>query len=162
MKRAAALATLLVAILALAEWLDPVREGLNGTYYANADWSDPPAVSTHDPQPSNERLLAAWRGAPPSEFSTTWAGSLLAMHDGPYALATISRRWVVRCTSTGSSSSTTAARRVWPRGATGSVTLTRGVHAIYVRYRAGRRAVSFRAALGAGGGAARADARHGR
>jgi hypothetical protein len=32
MTRAAALATLLVALLASASWLDPVREGLKGTY----------------------------------------------------------------------------------------------------------------------------------
>ena len=90
MKRAVAFTTLLAALLAVADWLDPVREGLNGTYYANASWSDPPAASTVDSQPSNDRLLDAWRGAPPPTFSTTWSGSLLAMHDGPYALATIS------------------------------------------------------------------------
>ena len=55
------------------------------------------------------------------------------MHDGPYALATIS--------DDGSSVYVdgqivvdNGGRRVWPRGATGLVTLTRGVHSIYVRY----------------------------
>src|SRR6478672_4672581 len=90
MKKAVALTTCVVAVLAIAVRLNPVREGLNETYYANARWSEPAAVSTRDPQPSNERLLHAWRGAPPPDFSATWAGSFLVMHDGPYAFATIS------------------------------------------------------------------------
>ena len=133
MKRAVAFTTLLAALVAVADWLDPVREGLNGTYYGNASWSGPPAASTIDREPSNDRLLDAWRGAPPPQFSTTWAGSFLAMHDGPYALATIS--------DDGSSVYVdgqivvdNGGRRVLPRGATGLVTLRRGVHSIYVRY----------------------------
>ena len=58
---------------------------------------------------------------------------MLAMHDGVYALATIS--------DDGSSVYVdgqlvvdNGGHRVWPRGATGPVTLTRGVHAIHVRY----------------------------
>jgi hypothetical protein len=133
MKKAVALATLLFALLAVASWLDPVREGLNGTYYANASWSDPPAVSTLDPQPSNQRLRDAWHGAPPAEFSATWSGSLLAMHDGPYTLATISDDGSSLYVD-GQIVVDNGGRRVWPRGATGLVTLTRGVHAIYVRY----------------------------
>lgn len=133
MKKAVAFTTLLVALLAVGDRLDPVREGLNGTYYRNATESDPPAGSIRDPQLSNERLLAAWNGAPPSHFSTTWAGSFLVMRDGPYTLATIS--------DDGSSVYVdgqvvvdNGGRRVRPRGATGVVTLTRGVHSIYVRY----------------------------
>ena len=133
MKKVVALATLLVTLLAVADWLDPVREGLNATYYANEGWSGAPAVSTVDGQPSNDRLRDAWRGAPPPQFSATWAGSLLAMHDGPYALATISDdgSWVY---VDGQIVVDNGGNRVWPRGATGLVTLTRGVHAIYVRY----------------------------
>lgn len=133
MKRAVAFSTLLVALLAIAVWLDPVREGLTGTYYANATWSDPPAVSARDPQPSNAALAEAWRGALPPQFSVVWAGSFLAMRDGPYVLATIS--------DDGSSVYVdgqivvdNGGERTWPRGATGAVTLTRGVHSIYVRY----------------------------
>jgi len=90
MKAAVTCTTLLLAVLAALEWLNPVREGLNATYFTNASWSDPPAVSTIDPQPSNDRLLAAFHGAPPQAFSTTWAGSFLAMRDGAYAFGTIS------------------------------------------------------------------------
>jgi hypothetical protein len=133
MTKAVALATLLLALLAFASWLDPVREGLNGTYFANASWSDPPTASTLDPQPSNERLRDAWHGAPPAEFSATWAGSFLVMHDGPYALATISDDGSAVYVD-GQIAVDNGGRRVWPRGATGLVTLTRGVHSIYVRY----------------------------
>ena len=133
MKTAVACATLLVALLASASWLEPVREGLNATYYSNASWSDPPAAAALDPQPSNGRLRDAWHGEPPAEFSATWSGSFLVIHDGPYALATISDdgssvyvdgRMVVD----------NGGRRESPRGATGLVTLTRGVHSIYIRY----------------------------
>jgi len=133
MTRIVAATTLIAALLAAADWLDPVREGLNGTYYANASWSEPRAVSTVDPQPSNDRLLAVWHGAPPPQFSATWAGSFLVMHDGPYVLATLSddESSVV---VDGQKVVDNAGRRTWPRGATGMVTLTRGVHAIFVQY----------------------------
>jgi PA14 domain-containing protein/dolichyl-phosphate-mannose-protein mannosyltransferase len=133
MKKAVVFTTLLMTILAVADWLNPVRAGLNATYYANANWSGAPVVSTIDPQPSDDRLLDAWRGAPPPQFSTTWAGSFLTMHDGPYALATISDDDSSVYVD-GQIAVDNAGRRVWPRGATGVVTLTRGVHAIYVRY----------------------------
>lgn len=133
MRKAVAVTTLLVAALAGADWLNPVREGLNGTYYANTDWSNPPVLSTVDPQPSNERLRHAFHGAPPPEFSTTWAGSFLAMNDGRYVLATISDDGSAVFVD-GQIVVDNAGQRVWPRGATGAVTLTRGVHSIYVRY----------------------------
>jgi hypothetical protein len=133
MKKVVACTTLAVALLAIADWINPVREGLNATYFTNATWSDPPALSTVDPQPSNDRLLAAFRGAPPDAFSTTWAGSFLAMHDGSYALATISDDDSAVFVD-GQVVVDNGGRRVWPRGATGLVTLSRGVHAIYVRY----------------------------
>jgi hypothetical protein len=133
MRKAVLVTTLVAASLAAAEWLDPVREGLNGAYFANATWSDPPIVSTIDPQPSNRRLLDAFHGAPPREFSTTWTGSFLAMNDGPYTLATISDDGSVVYVD-GEAVVNNAGRRVWPRGATGLVTLRRGVHSIYVRY----------------------------
>jgi hypothetical protein len=133
MKRIVAYTTLVVALLAVADWINPVREGLNATYFTNTTWSDPPALSTVDPQPSNDRLLAAFRGAPPHAFSTTWAGSFLAMHDGNYTLATISDDDSAVYVD-GQVVVDNGGRRVWPRGATGLVTLSRGVHSIYVKY----------------------------
>jgi hypothetical protein len=133
MKKAVFFTTLVVALLGIGDWLDPVGEGLNGTHYANARWSDPPARATIDPQPANKALLDAWHGAPPPQFSATWAGSFLAMHDGPYALATISDDGSSVYVD-GQQVVDNSGRREWPHGATGLVTLTRGVHAIYVRY----------------------------
>ncbi len=133
MKLAVAFATLLVALLAFASWLDPVHEGLNGTYYANTNWSDPPAAATLDPQPSNQRLRDAWHGAPPAEFSASWAGSFLVMHDGPYVLATISDDGSAVYVD-GQTVVDNGGRRESLRGASGLVTLTRGVHSIYIRY----------------------------
>ena len=133
MTRAIVAATLLVAVLAVADWINPVKAGLTGTYYANATWTDPPAAALRDPQPSNDRLKDAWQGRPPREFSVTWAGSFLAMHDGPYAIATISDDGSSVYVD-GQIAVDNSGRRDWPRGATGLVTLTRGVHAIHVRY----------------------------
>jgi len=133
MKTVVVCTTLVVALLACADWLNPVREGLNATYFTNASWSDPPALSTVDPQPSNDRLLNAFHGAPPHAFSTTWAGSLLTVHDGAYALATISDDDSAVYVD-GQVVVDNGGRRVWPRGATGLVNLRRGVHSLYVRY----------------------------
>ena len=113
MKRAVAFATLLVALLAIAARLDPVREGLNGSHYANPSWTGPSVASTRDPQPSNARLVEAWHGATPPQFSATWAGSFLAMRDGPYVLPrfpTMGRR----------STWTWQATRGWPRRGIGT------------------------------------------
>ena len=90
MTRAVVAATLLLVSLAIIDWINPIKAGLTGTYYANAAWTDPPAMSIRDPQPSNDRIKDAWRGTPPRAFSVTWAGSFLVIHDGPYAIATIS------------------------------------------------------------------------
>jgi hypothetical protein len=133
MTRAVIAATLLVAVLAVADWINPVKAGLTGTYYANATWTDPPAVAVRDPQPSNDRLTEAWQGRAPREFTVTWAGSFLAMHDGPYGFGTISDDGSVVYVD-GQIVVDNSGRRDWPRGATGLVTLTRGVHAIYIRY----------------------------
>ena len=133
MKRAVAITTLLLAVLAAADWLDPVGEGLIGTHYANASRSGPSSAVTRDPQPSNASLRRAWHDAPPPQFSATWAGSLLVMRDGPYAIATLSDDGSAVIVDGQVVVDNTGARD-WPRGVTGGVTLTRGVHAIYVQY----------------------------
>ena len=38
MKKVVACTTLVVALLAIADWINPVREGLNATYFTNATW----------------------------------------------------------------------------------------------------------------------------
>jgi len=133
MKRVVFVTTCLVALLAAGDRLDPIREGLSGTYYANASWSDPPAAVIRDPQPSTARLTAAWHGAPPPRFSATWTGWLFVSREGSYTLATVSDggSWVY---VDGEALVDNGAPGARPRGASGSLALTRGVHAIYVRY----------------------------
>jgi hypothetical protein len=133
MKKAVVITTMLVAVLAAADQINPVRAGLNASYFANTTWSGPAAVTTRDPQLSNERLRAAWHGTVPERFSATWLGWLLVMHDGQYGLATISDDDSAVFVD-GQQVVDNSGRRTGPRGATGAVTLTRGVHAIYVRY----------------------------
>ena len=133
MRKAFAVATAVLALLATADSLNPVREGLNGTDHPNATFVDPAAASTLDPQPSNDRLSAAWNGRPPAQFSATWAGSMLTMHDGAYALATIpdDGSWVY---VDGQLVVDNGGHRVWPAVRPAPSRLTRGVHAISVRF----------------------------
>ena len=133
MKMAVAAATLLVGLLALADRLDPVRAGLSGVYFPNATWSDPLAVSVVDSQPSTARLADAWRGAPPLQFSATWTGWFIVLDAGSYTFATISNAgsWVY---VDGEMLVDNGGRLDAARGASGSRGLTRGVHAIHVRY----------------------------
>src|SRR4051812_43565239 len=133
MRKVVVCSTLLLAFLAGLDWLDPVGEGLNATYYANASWSNPPAASVLDRHPSNQSISTAFHGAPPSVFSAIWAGSILAMNDGPYALATISDDGSAVYVD-GQLVVDNSGIRDWPRGATGLVHLTRGVHAIYIQF----------------------------
>jgi hypothetical protein len=124
--------TALVVVLGVAHRLDSIGEGLNATYYATADWSGTPAVTTLDPRPSTSRLIKAWRGEPPGIFSTIWAGTILIPRGGTYTLATL---------SDDGSRVFIDGKLVVDNGgrhgsveAHGSVMLTRGVHAIFIQY----------------------------
>ena len=90
MKKVVACTTLVVALLAIADWIDPVREGLNAHLLRQRDL----VGSAGRPPSIRSRPTIVWSppgtGGRRAQFSTTWAGSFLAMHDGPYALATIS------------------------------------------------------------------------
>ena len=135
-------------------------KGLNGNLLRECDLVRSAGVCPPlDPQPSNDRLLSGLvRGAPPHAFSAAWAGSLLAMHDGTYALATIS--------DDGSSVYVdgqlvvdNGGRRVWPRGATGArhPDVEACTRFTFGTRRTGRRAVPYGTALGASRAAARTD-----
>jgi hypothetical protein len=133
MKRTALIATtLLVGLLGLAHRFDPVREGLNATYYADRDWSLSSVVATPREQPSTERLLEPWQGAPPEVFSASWAGSLLAFRDGEYTFSTVSDdgSWVY----VDGKLVVDNGGRHGPVEARGTTPLRRGVHAIFIRY----------------------------
>src|SRR6185295_8150263 len=125
-------ASLLVAALALAFVLDPLREGLNATVYADDNWSSSIARSLVDARISTEGLIGAWRGRPPSAFSATWSGAFVALAEDTYTFATMSddgssvyvdRELVV------DNGGPHDARLV-----KGSVHLGAGVHAIFVTY----------------------------
>jgi hypothetical protein len=127
-----AMATLVLAVLNLAAALDPLSEGLRGTYHTDAKWRSAPARLTIDPAPSTYRLFLAWRGSPPAVFSATWTGYLIALREGDYTLATssddgsqiyVDERIVV-------DNSRGHAGQI----ARGSVHLTRGVHRILITY----------------------------
>ena len=133
MKKVVAFTTVLITLLALADRLNPVREGLNGAYYANTNWSGAPIATSRDPELSNARLADAWNGAPPERFSAAWTGSLLVMRDAAYAIATLSDD-ASSVYIDGQVVVDNRGDRSWPRGATGSLSLTRGVHAIRIEY----------------------------
>ena len=85
-----AAATIVLVVLNLAAALDPLSEGLRGTYHTDAKWRSAPAHLTIDPLPSTYRLFLAWRGSPPAVFSAAWTGYLIALRDSEYTLATSS------------------------------------------------------------------------
>ena len=124
--------TLLVGILLLAHRFDPVRDGLNATYYADRGWSLSSIVATPREHPSTARLFEAWRGAPPEVFSASWAGSLLAVRDGAYTFSTVSDdgSWVY----VDGKLVVDNGGRHGPVEARGTTPLRRGVHAILIQY----------------------------
>ena len=87
--RRAVLAALsvLVVLLAVVKRVDPVREGLNATYFTDTAWSSTPAVSRVDARPSSSLFADAWSGRVPNAFSATWSGKLVVLRGGPYTFA---------------------------------------------------------------------------
>ena len=123
---------LFAALLITAYLVDPLAEGLNATFFGDANWTSDIVRSEVDARLSAESAFAGWHGTPPDTFSITWSGAILVPRDGTYTFATASddgswvyvdRRLVV---DNGGSHVKQLAK--------GSVTLTRGVHAIYVKY----------------------------
>ena len=123
---------MLAGLLAVANRINSVSEGLNASYYPNATWSAPAAVVTVDPLPSTRRLTDAWHDAPPEVFSTTWAGSILAFSDGSYTFSSVSDDGS-RVYLDGQLVVDNGGRH-GPVAARGSTTLARGVHAIFIQY----------------------------
>lgn len=132
MIRVVVVLTLLTALLGVAHRADPLREGLNAAYYADPDWSADSTVSTPVERPSTARLLAAWDGSPPDQFSTAWNGAFLALRTGVYTFSTISDdgSWVYvdgkQVLDNGG--------RHGPIESRGTVSLAAGVHLIFIRY----------------------------
>jgi len=147
-RRAAAAATLLVAGLAALVALDPLRAGLTARYFPNAGFEPPVARTTRDTRLSSDGLIAAWRGRPPAAFSATWSGYLIAARGGTYTFAIAadgpSRAWIDRQVVV----DLDARER---SRASGSASLARGVHTIFIQYSHTSGAPDFHVLWGDGG-----------
>jgi hypothetical protein len=129
--RAVILSTLLTVTLGVIKWLDPLAQGLKAEYFSDTSGASP-AVTTLDSPPSTAHLRDAWHGSPPESFSATWTGSIIALREGTYTLATV---------SDDGSSVFVDGRLVVDNGgqhaarlATGFVHLARGAHAVLIHY----------------------------
>jgi PA14 domain/Dolichyl-phosphate-mannose-protein mannosyltransferase len=78
--------TILIGVAAF-ERLDPVREGLNATYFTDVNWSSTPALSRVESQPSSNNFRRAWSDAVPEDFSVTWSGKLVILRGGTYTFS---------------------------------------------------------------------------
>jgi hypothetical protein len=88
--RAVLATTLLTLLLGAIKRLDPLEEGLSGTYFARRDNGLVPVRTVVDDPPSTERLANAWNGTPPDTFNAAWQGGLLVVRSGLYTFATAS------------------------------------------------------------------------
>ncbi len=127
-----------VIVLTAAVWIIPRPEmpsGLRARYFAHADWSGPPIAERVDTDISSAALAARPELEGLTTYSVEWSGSLIARTDGLHRLATksddgswlwIDDRLVIE---NGGIHPT--------RNVTADVLLSRGVHAIRVRYMEG-------------------------
>jgi hypothetical protein len=129
---AIATATLAVGALCLAYVLDPLPEGLNATFFSDANWSAEIVRTMVDPRVATQSVFAAWRGAPPETLSATWSGTIVVVREGTYTFATASDdgSWVYVDRQLVVDNSGNHATRL----AKGSLHLTRGVHALFIKY----------------------------
>ena len=87
---AAVVSAAVVVFLMLAYVLDPLREGLNATFFADANWSGEIVHTMVDRHVSTDTVFVPWRGSPPETFSAVWSGAFIATGDGTYTFATAS------------------------------------------------------------------------
>jgi hypothetical protein len=130
--RAIAATVVLVALLVRARDLDPLANGLRAQYFANIDWSGAPSKTFVEAAPSTAALVAA-AGGGATRFSASWSGWVIAPRDDAYTFATTSDdgSWVyvdneMVVDNGGAHPQTT---RTGP-----TIRLTRGPHAVFVRY----------------------------
>jgi hypothetical protein len=124
--------TLLLVTLGVARALDPLQEGLIGTYYEGSGWTSAPVRSAIDAPPSTDSFFEAWKGNPPRQFSATWVGSLSTLRSGTYTFATSSDdgSWVyIDGAVVVDNGGLHGLRQV-----SGTTHLERGVHSILVKY----------------------------
>ena len=80
---------LFAALLITAYLVDPLAEGLNATFFGDANWTSDIVRSEVDARLA-ESAFAGWHGTPPDTFSITWSGAILVPRDGTYTFATAS------------------------------------------------------------------------
>ena len=126
------MSTLLLIAIGVAEWLDPLPQGLRATYFSDANWTSAPVRSRLESQPATDTMIASWPGDAPSTFSVTWTGSLVVLTRGAYTFATASDdgSWLFVDGQPVVDNGGHHERR----SALGTVTLDRGVHEIFVKY----------------------------
>lgn len=131
--RVLALATAIAILLMAARRLDTLPNGLRGQYFPNPDWSGAPSKTALDASPSTDAIAAATLGAAPQSFSATWTGWIVAPRDDVYTFATTSDdgSWVYvdgdLVVDNGGAHA--PATRTGP-----TVRLSRGPHAVFIRY----------------------------
>ena len=127
-----AIVTAAMLVVAMARRVAPHAEGLRAEYFAGTDISSDPVRTRSDALPSTGDVRSAWRRSLPQTVSATWIGSIVLLREGTYTFGLTSDhrssvfvdgRIIVDHTAGGE-----------PREVTGSVRLTRGVHALFVRY----------------------------
>src|SRR5262245_22346840 len=82
-----ALTSVLLVVLAIVKRADPVREGLNATYFTDTGWSSTPIASRLESYPSSDFFPDAFGGRVPDAFSATWSGKLVVLQGGIYTFA---------------------------------------------------------------------------
>ncbi len=125
-------ATLIVAALGVANYLNPLSPGVRATYFANPRWTPPAAFARRDSHVSTAAVSYAWTAMPPPAFSVVWSGAIVAPHDGEYTFATLSDD-DSSVLIDGQLVVDNLGRHPAIR-ATGTVHLARGVHALRVQY----------------------------
>ncbi len=118
--------------LAAAKQFDPLKQGLTGRYFFVLDSQTAPVRTTVDAPPSSERFADAWNPPVPQTFSATWDGGLFVSRAGTYTFVTVSddaSHVFVDGTLVVDNGGAHG-----PEQRSGSVVLTRGVHAVFIDY----------------------------
>jgi hypothetical protein len=121
--------TLLTAVFGVFDRLDPFSQGLRAEYFPNTTWTAPVTAVRRDVRPSTTSF---WLDGLLPEFSVRWTGALVVFTPGTYTLATRS--------DDGSSVFVDGRPIVDNSGrhgeqlATGTMTLSRGLHDLRVSY----------------------------
>ncbi len=128
----ALIATALAVGIAAIQYLDPLASGLRTSAFVEGTGSAGRGVTPTISVPSRGAIVSVWGGSLPQRFSVAWSGALVAPRTGVYTIAVTSSQGVAVFVD--NAVVVTAASAADPTLVTGSVPLSRGAHAIFVRY----------------------------